>query len=67
MKKTTTRWSGFINSRTLLAFVYTGFLTVMSLGTAIAADLPGAKDHPLLKRFSGSDTRAGSDQRSISG
>lgn len=55
MKKITTRLSGLINSRTLLAFVCTGFLTVVSLGTAMAADLPGAKDHPLLKRFGGSD------------
>jgi OmpA-OmpF porin, OOP family len=55
MKRTTNRWSGCINSRALLATLCAVFFTVMSLGAAMAADLPGAKDHPLLKRFAGSE------------
>lgn len=41
--------------RALLAWICIGFWLVASAGAALAADLPGAKDHPLLKRFGGSE------------
>ncbi len=41
--------------RAWLAWICIGFCLVAGVGAALAADLPGAKDHPLIKRFGGSE------------
>ena len=46
----------FINSLKIIAFIFMSCFAILISTEARAADLPGgAKDHPLLKRFAGSE------------
>lgn len=58
MKRTTGGWLARFLGRMLFVgccWVGCGVLAAATTGPAMAADLAGAKDHPLLKRFGGSD------------
>lgn len=45
----------FISSMKIFAFFCISCFTILVLAEASAADLPGSKDHPLVKRFGGSE------------
>lgn len=51
----------------VLRLAWVGLLLTLTLagGLALAADLPGAKDHPLLKRFAGSEIIAYDNKRFV--
>lgn len=49
------RLFGFINSRKVLALICMSCFAILLSAEARTADLPGSKDHPLLKRFAGSE------------
>lgn len=51
----TQRWSRFYMTAKKVALLLPALMLCLSSSGSHAADLPGAKDHPLLKRFRGSE------------
>jgi OmpA-OmpF porin, OOP family len=61
----TTAFAQYIGKKALRAIILIGLFMPLTVSTSLAADLPGAKDHPLLKRFGGSDIIAYDSKRFV--